>query len=131
MFSTHYHELTVLEEELSQLKNVHVGAVEKEGELVFLHKMLPGPADKSYGIHVAKIAGLPKRLLERADDLLVQLENGHPIQKAPLPVEQLSLFHEGNEEEQRVLDELRRLNVLEMTPLDAMNVLHQLQKKVT
>ena len=131
LFSTHYHELTVLEEELSQLKNVHVGAVEKEGELVFLHKMLPGPADKSYGIHVAKIAGLPKRLLERADDLLVQLENGHPIQKAPLPVEQLSLFHEGNEEEQRVLDELRRLNVLEMTPLDAMNVLHQLQKKVT
>ena len=56
LFSTHYHELTVLEKELPQLKNVHVGAVEKDGEVVFLHKMMDGPADKSYGIHVAKIA---------------------------------------------------------------------------
>ncbi|MEA4829368.1 MAG: DNA mismatch repair protein MutS, partial [Enterococcus thailandicus] len=56
LFSTHYHELTVLDQELSQLKNVHVGAVEKDGEVVFLHKMMEGPADKSYGIHVAKIA---------------------------------------------------------------------------
>ena len=76
LFSTHYHELTVLEKELPQLKNVHVGAVEKDGEVVFLHKMMDGPADKSYGIHVAKIAGLPSNLLERAADILHTLENG-------------------------------------------------------
>lgn len=130
LFSTHYHELTVLEEELPHLHNVHVGAVEKEGELVFLHKMLPGPADKSYGIHVAKIAGLPSQLLERADYILVQLENGQHLQTEQPPVEQLSLFSESNEEEKVVLEELKKLNVLEMTPLEALNVLHQLQKKV-
>jgi DNA mismatch repair protein MutS len=74
LFSTHYHELTVLEEELSGLQNIHVGAVEQDGELIFLHKMMDGPADKSYGIHVAKIAGLPKELLTRADKILTHLE---------------------------------------------------------
>lgn len=74
LFSTHYHELTVLDERLPRLTNVHVGAVEEEGELVFLHKMLPGPADKSYGIQVAKLAGLPDELLSRATVILEQLE---------------------------------------------------------
>ncbi len=74
LFSTHYHELTVLEESLPELKNVHVGAVEKDGELVFLHQMQNGPADKSYGIHVAKLAGLPDSLLTRADQILTRLE---------------------------------------------------------
>lgn len=131
LFSTHYHELTVLDEELSRLKNIHVGAVEQEGEVVFLHKMMAGPADKSYGIHVAKIAGLPKKLLERADYILMNLENGHQHLSTPTPpVEQLSLFSESNEIETQVIDELKALNVLEMTPLDAINVLHQLQKKI-
>ncbi|MTV82988.1 DNA mismatch repair protein MutS [Lactobacillus sp. CRM56-3] len=74
LFSTHYHELTVLEDSLAGLKNVHVGAVEQNGELVFLHQMQSGPADKSYGIHVAKLAGLPDSLLKRADTILSQLE---------------------------------------------------------
>ena len=131
LFSTHYHELTVLDEELSRLKNIHVGAVEQEGEVVFLHKMMAGPADKSYGIHVAKIAGLPKKLLERADYILMNLENGHQHLSTPTPpVEQLSLFSESNEIETQVIDELKALNVLEMTPLDAINALHQLQKKI-
>lgn len=74
LFSTHYHELTVLDKSLAHLKNVHVGAVEKNGELVFLHQMQDGPADKSYGIHVAKLAGLPDSLLKRADKILTHLE---------------------------------------------------------
>ena len=74
LFSTHYHELTVLDEVLPQLRNIHVGAVEKDGEVVFLHKMMEGAADKSYGIHVAKIAGLPTDLLERAATILQHLE---------------------------------------------------------
>ena len=74
LFSTHYHELTALETTLSRLKNVHVGATEKNGELVFLHKVSAGPADKSYGIHVAKLAGMPEDLLKRADQILSSLE---------------------------------------------------------
>ena len=75
LFSTHYHELTELSKSLPELKNVHVGAVEKNGELVFLHKVKSGAADKSYGIHVAKLAGLPDSLLNRADNILNDLEN--------------------------------------------------------
>lgn len=74
LFSTHYHELTALETTLPRLKNVHVGATEKNGELVFLHKVSAGPADKSYGIHVAKLAGMPDKLLKRADQILSLLE---------------------------------------------------------
>lgn len=74
LFSTHYHELTALEDSLPRLQNVHVGATEKDGELVFLHKVTAGPADKSYGIHVAKLAGMPADLLKRADVILKQLE---------------------------------------------------------
>ncbi len=74
LFSTHYHELTALEGTLPRLKNVHVGATEKNGELVFLHKVSAGPADKSYGIHVAKLAGMPEPLLKRADNILKSLE---------------------------------------------------------
>ena len=64
LFSTHYHELTVLEQELPRLANIHVGAVEKDGELVFLHKMQAGPADRSYGVHVAKLAGMPAKFID-------------------------------------------------------------------
>lgn len=74
LFSTHYHELTALEGELDHLQNVHVGATEENGELVFLHKVTPGPADKSYGIHVAKLAGMPTPLLTRANQILTSLE---------------------------------------------------------
>ncbi len=74
MFSTHYHELTELEDQLPGLKNVHVDASEENGDLVFLHKVLPGPADKSYGIHVAKLAGLPDDVLVRASKILSSLE---------------------------------------------------------
>lgn len=75
LFSTHYHELTGLDKSLKQLKNIHVGAVEQNGNLVFLHKMKDGPADKSYGIHVAKLAGMPEELLQRANVILQHLEN--------------------------------------------------------
>ena len=86
LFSTHYHELTALETTLSRLKNVHVGATEKNGELVFLHKVSAGPADKSYGIHVAKLAGMPSLLLKRADTILQKLEQKDvKLPNAPKP----------------------------------------------
>ena len=74
LFSTHYHELTVLEDELPHLKNIHVSAIEQNGNVVFLHKIKEGAADKSYGIHVAKLAELPKPLITRATEILAELE---------------------------------------------------------
>ena len=74
LFSTHYHELTALSDELPNLRNVHVGATEENGELVFSHKVLTGPADQSYGINVAKLAGLPDSLIDRAAGILANLE---------------------------------------------------------
>src|SRR5699024_49294 len=74
LFSTHYHELTALEERLERLENIHVGAVEVEGDLVFLHKMSPGSADKSYGVQVAKLAGLPTSVLNPAS---IRLNSSH------------------------------------------------------
>ena len=154
LFSTHYHELTVLDQELPQLKNVHVGAVEKEGEVVFLHKMMDGPADKSYGIHVAKIAGLPPKLLERAAKILETLEAGDTIhhsvaveveaasskeisypeantlQEEPAETQQLSLFSELSESETAVITALKQMNLLEMTPMDALNQLYELKKQL-
>lgn len=141
LFSTHYHELTVLEESLSKVVNYHVGAVEKDGDVVFLHKMLPGPADKSYGIHVAKLAGMPSKLLARATERLTELEslsaplvsdtdvqeNERTEKKAQ---EQLSLFPSVDQDEQAVLEEVKQLNLLTMTPLEAMNVLSQWQEKL-
>lgn len=138
LFSTHYHELTVLDESLKGLKNIHVGAVEKNGEVVFLHKIMEGPADKSYGIHVAKIAGLPTELLERAATILSALESqeiGHAPIKNEAPIinedsEQLSLFKEVSTDELSVIDTLKKMNLLEMTPMDALNVLYDLQKRI-
>ena len=97
LFSTHYHELTVLDETLKGLKNIHVGAVEKDGEVVFLHKMMEGPADKSYGIHVAKIAGLPSPLLERAATILSALEAEETTIPSSVHHEEVSEVHEENE----------------------------------
>ena len=79
LFSTHYHELTVLEESLDQLKNVHVSAIEENGKVVFLHKIQDGAADKSYGIHVAQLAELPESLIARAKEVLAQLEGQEEI----------------------------------------------------
>lgn len=140
LFSTHYHELTVLENELSQLKNIHVGAVEKDGNLVFLHKMMKGAADKSYGIHVAKIAGLPADLLKRADHILTALEKGKTLQNQEVHSEetiidqnesrQLSLFGEPTDDERNVIEQIKELDLLEMTPIEALNKLNEFKQSL-
>lgn len=102
LFSTHYHELTVLEDKLPQLKNVHVRAEEYNGTVVFLHQIKEGAADKSYGIHVAQLAELPGDLIARAQDILKELEHSGnkpevPVQKPQVKEEpaQLSFFDEA------------------------------------
>ena len=91
LFSTHYHELTALADELTALHNVHVGANEENGELIFSHKVLPGPADQSYGINVAKLAGLPESLIDRAAKILANLEaQDVSLKTAPMQATQLA-----------------------------------------
>lgn len=140
LFSTHYHELTVLEERLSGLKNVHVGAVEEEGNLVFLHKMMPGPADKSYGVQVAKLAGLPSSLLNRAEKILLDLEQkeDHLFEKQIVEnetviketQEQLNLFEGLTDIEKETIGKLQKVNILNTTPIEALQLLSQLQEKI-
>ncbi|WP_134643737.1 DNA mismatch repair protein MutS [Weissella cibaria] len=91
LFSTHYHELTALADELPNLRNVHVGATEENGELVFSHKVLTGPADQSYGINVAKLAGLPDSLIDRAADILANLEAQDVSLEATAPTQSAKL----------------------------------------
>ncbi|RWZ60415.1 DNA mismatch repair protein MutS [Halobacillus fulvus] len=138
LFSTHYHELTALEDQLKRLKNVHVRAEEYEGNVVFLHQIKDGPADESYGIHVAKLAELPDSLIERATALLDHLENASSDKEAAAAAaeEQLSLFVEekkpvqGKKKRSSIESYVENLNLLEMTPMDAMNELYQLQKRL-
>lgn len=142
LFSTHYHELTALDESLNRLRNVHVGATESNGELVFLHKIQPGPADKSYGIHVAKLAGLPNGLLHRANDILTQLEQqaaddhqtDQTSQETPeRPAElQTSLFplEQIDDKQAEVVSQLKKLDLMSKTPMQIMNQVYKWQQKI-
>lgn len=142
LFSTHYHELTQLEESLQHLQNVHVKAEEHDGNVVFLHQVEPGAADESYGIHVAQLANLPSALITRASEILHQLEENNTVLEESITSEgQLSLFGEAtlsqanvnlhSTEEQRVLKKLTNTNTLELTPMEAMNTLYELQKMLS
>ncbi|MFR0771721.1 MAG: MutS-related protein, partial [Limosilactobacillus pontis] len=169
LFSTHYHELTALENTLSRLKNVHVGATEKNGELVFLHKVSAGPADKSYGIHVAKLAGMPDTLLKRADQILQKLEKKATTLPTPTKANtavyksatsadrvkettgtpsvptsnspavdangQMELFtpvppKRRSNKGDKILHQLKELNLMGMTPMEVMNQIYQWQEKL-
>ena len=140
LFSTHYHELTDLEDELQGVKNIYVRAEEYDEKIVFLHKVEEGRANESYGIHVAKLANMPERLIERASIFLQQLENKDENNKqTDEPLAQLSFFEETtekkvateNKQEKDIITELKNMNLLEMTPMDALNTLYQLHKKVS
>ncbi|MFW0780068.1 DNA mismatch repair protein MutS [Rossellomorea marisflavi] len=146
LFSTHYHELTVLETELPKVKNVHVSAMEQSGKLVFLHKIKEGAADRSYGIHVAELAELPEILITRANEILSTLESKKGMEESAATIVkedepgQLSFFEEGKKQktvakelstkETKILDELKKLDILDMTPIDAMNTLYGIHKKL-
>ncbi|WP_214887902.1 DNA mismatch repair protein MutS [Exiguobacterium sp. s142] len=133
LFSTHYHELTVLETTIPTLENVHVRAIERDGRVVFLHEVHPGKADKSYGIHVAELADLPQSLIERARTILTELEQEKERVAAPTdPITkkssdetaQLSLFETKDELKQQLLE----LDLLAMNPIEAMQALYALQQ---
>ena len=145
LFATHYHELTELEGKLDSVNNYCIAVKEKGDDIVFLRKIVKGGADRSYGIQVAKLAGLPDSVIERAKEIAEQLlanditdtvknisvDNGHKHKKEHLDevdMTQISLFDTVKDDD--IIDELRSIDIGNMTPLDALNKLYQLQNKV-
>lgn len=126
LFSTHYHELTKLEDHFENLKNVHVSALEENGNITFLHKIKNGSVDKSYGIHVAKLANLPKSLIKRANEILSDYESNGNIEIK----NQISFDLDEKDEENIALEKLKQINPYEITPIEALNILYELKKDV-
>jgi DNA mismatch repair protein MutS len=131
LFATHYHELTELAEVLPKVRNHNVAVAEEGDKVVFLRKIVPGGADRSYGIHVAQLAGLPRVVIQRAEEILQELEKGAPRSPSRAIREekarQLSLFAMGPHP---VLERLKKLDLMAMTPLEALNKLYEWQQEV-
>lgn len=141
LFATHYHELTLLSSRYPQIQNAHMSIREKSGDIHFLHLLQAGPANKSYGIHVAKLAGLPSHVTKRAHTLLAKLEMGLGV---TAEIDQLSLgnfdtqFIEPPQEDSKVseevlnlLNDIKDLSVQELTPLEALNRIAQWQRHLS
>jgi DNA mismatch repair protein MutS len=136
LFATHYHELVEMAGFLPRVKNFNVAVTEEGGEVVFLRKIVPGGVDKSYGIHVAKLAGLPKSVIHRAQEVLSELENhggrapaksaAKPWSRDLAPGPQLSLFGQNSP----VITELEKLDIDSLTPLEALTKLYEFQQKI-
>ena len=127
MFSTHYHELTDLSNKLSNIRNVHVEALEKDGNVIFLHKVKDGCVDKSYGINVAKLAHLPEEVIKRANELLEIYENED--NKRERKVKQLKINFE-EEKPNKLKDYLNSIDVNNITPIDAINILNKMKELI-
>lgn len=133
LFSTHYHELTSLESSLSNLKNVHVSAEEVKGEVVFLHKVKEGAIDKSYGINVAKLAKIPLDVILRATDILNKLQENEKYDSDKLsPYNYVAplVYDSKTEIEEDILNKIKSLNIYEINPMDALNILNELKNKL-
>jgi DNA mismatch repair protein MutS len=127
LFATHYHELTQLSDILPGVRNYNVAVSEGGGKVVFLHKIIPGGADRSYGIHVAQLAGLPKPVVQRANEILHELEAsaGKAVRLNPALPQQMALFPETNP----IVVELKALDVNALTPIEAINKLYEWKRK--
>jgi DNA mismatch repair protein MutS len=133
LFATHYHELTELAEQLSGVGNLHVAVKESNDQILFIRKVEPGPADRSYGIEVARLAGLPLQVIERARSVLLHHEvREHAVRQKLAPSEagaplQIRLFEPMN---QALADRVRALNVDELRPIEALQILQELQQEL-
>lgn len=134
LFSTHYHELTSLDTKLKRLKNVHVEAQEDKGKIAFLHKVIDGPTDKSYGINVASLAGLPKSLIERSKQVLETLEIENNSHKG-ISLDLFNFEEFDNKQEvveqtaaERIKDRLDEIDINKVSPIEALNLLYELKE---
>jgi len=127
LFATHYHELTQLAELLPGVRNYNVAVSEADGQVVFLYKVVPGGADRSYGIHVGQLAGLPSPVVQRAGEILKQLEasSGNAVSIDPHAPQQLALFPATNP----LVDELDELDINTLSPIEALNKLYEWKKR--
>ncbi|MDR2437496.1 MAG: hypothetical protein LBD17_05490, partial [Endomicrobium sp.] len=126
--ATHYFELTALSQSLKGVVNFSVDVKEWNGDVIFLHKIIEGSADKSYGIHVAKIAGLPHQIIERAYKILNKLETNSEIQLKENK-QQMKLFSDPEPQEPQVLVELRNIDINTLTPIDTFSLLRRWKDK--
>ena len=126
LFSTHYHELTDLTKNLKRLRNVHVEAIEENGNITFLHKVVEGAVSKSYGINVASLAHLPESVIEKASNILTSYEIKN--NKKEIQVVQTSFNFEQTEDP--IITKLKELDVLNITPIDALNILYDIKKEM-
>ena len=128
LFATHYHELTVLENSVKGVRNYNIAAIKRDNDITFLRRIIPGPADESYGVEVAGLAGLPESVITRAKKLLAELEDANPKpkkrQKKQEEQPQLSLIREETEIEKR----LNSIDINKLTPMESMNILFELIK---
>ncbi|MBF8984497.1 DNA mismatch repair protein MutS [Lutibacter sp. B2] len=139
LFATHYHELTELEETVKGVKNYSIDVKENNDDIVFLHKIIRGSANQSYGIEVAKLAGVKGLVIHRAKEILAQLENNekkseNKVEKEiAICEEQIDFLAkvEENNKESEIIAEIQKVNILEMTPMDAMNCLYNLVKIIS
>ncbi len=128
LFATHYHELTDIEQEIGGVKNYNIAVRKRGGDIVFLRKIVPGAADDSYGVEVAKLAGLPEKVVTRARQLLHELESGAPVRTVTVAAEdQISITSMENDALRKKLESLA---IETMTPIEAMNALYELKKMV-
>ncbi len=131
LFATHYHELTQLAASLPGVRNCSVAVTEERNSVVFLHKIVPGGADKSYGVHVAQMAGLPQGVVNRAWEVLADLEaqsqqkNGRQVKAKVEPAQQMAMFNDGGNLQKL----LKELDIPNLTPIEAINKLYELQKE--
>ena len=127
LFATHYHELTELPDLLPGIRNYRVSVSEVDGKVVFMYKIAAGGADKSYGIHVAQIAGMPPTVTQRAEEILKQLEktSGKTVNLDPEVSQQMALFPKTNP----LLQDLGKLDINQLSPIEALNLLFTWKKK--
>lgn len=132
LFATHYHRLNKLANEYEGVRNLRADVKEESGNIIFLYKIRPGATDKSYGIHVASLAGVPREVLDRAKEILEELEKDEMLSQKKIPTKrqrlQLSLFEL---EPHPVLEEIKNLDLTHLTPLEALNKLKELQDKLS
>jgi DNA mismatch repair protein MutS len=134
LFATHYHELTELAHYLPHVANYNVAVTEEGSKVIFLHKIVPGGADRSYGIHVAQIAGIPKAVISRANEILEELEGNADFRERQERLRdsfagvQLSFL---GSETHPLLEEIKTLDVDSLSPLEALNKLYELKQKAT
>jgi DNA mismatch repair protein MutS len=133
LFATHYHELTELADQITEIRNLHVAVKEANDQILFIRKVEPGTADRSYGIEVARLAGLPMQVIERARSILLHHEvREHSVSEMLSPSEavaplQIRLFEPVNH---GLANRIRELNIDELRPVEALQILHDLQQEL-